>query len=179
MSQIFTNIEETHLANPKPIYKTHKTDQDGMMLDPIPIRTLTVGCGTPVHPLSKLCQLSIEHLTSKEELPRNSKSTKEVLRVVNRINEHRTPLPAGACLVLPDVSKMYPNVDTEEGLASAHRRLQSNPSPLGLSPDTVVSGLRICLRCNCVQFKDMFYLPNRGVAMGACHACDFCDIWMG
>ena len=90
-----------------------------------------------------------------------------------------TPLPAGACLVLPDVSKMYPNVDTEEGLASAHRRLQSNPSPLGLSPDTVVSGLRICLRCNCVQFKDMFYLPNRGVAMGACHACDFSDIWMG
>ena len=35
------------------------------------------------------------------------------------------------------------------------------------------------MRCNCVQFKDKFYLPNRGVAMGACHACDFSDIWMG
>jgi hypothetical protein len=30
-----------------------------------------------------------------------------------------------------------------------------------------------------VQFKEKFYLPNRGVAMGACHACDFSDIWMG
>jgi hypothetical protein len=58
-----TNIEETHLAIPKPLYKTHKTDGAGNMLDPVPIRTLTVGCGTPVHPLSKLCQLSIEHLT--------------------------------------------------------------------------------------------------------------------
>ena len=49
-----TNIDETHIANPKPLYKTHKTDDQGRMLDPIPIRTLTVGCGTPVHPLSKV-----------------------------------------------------------------------------------------------------------------------------
>ena len=72
----------------KPIWLilSHYTDDQGVMLDPIPIRTLTVGCGTPVHPLSKLCQLSIEHLTAKTELPRNSKSTKEVLRVVSNIN---------------------------------------------------------------------------------------------
>ena len=30
-----------------------------------------------------------------------------------------------------------------------------------------------------MEFKNKFYLPNRGVAMGACHACDFSDIWMG
>ena len=60
-----------------------------------------------------------------------------------------------------------------------NRPLQTNPSPLGLSPDTLVQGLRICLRCNCIQFKEKFYLPNRGVAMGACNACDFSDIWMG
>ena len=131
-----------------------------------------------VHPLSKLCQLNIEHLTSKAELPRNSKSTKEVLRVINNINENNTPLPDTACLILPDATNMYPNVDTEEALSSVHRRLQTNPSPLGLSPDTVVSGLRICLRCNCVQFRNKFYIPKRGVAIGACHACDFSDIWM-
>ena len=33
--------------------------------------------------------------------------------------------------------KMYPNVDTAEVLASLHRQLVTNPSPLGLSPDTV------------------------------------------
>ena len=149
------------------------------MLDPVPIRTLTVGCGTPVHPLSKLCQLAIEHLTSKDELPRNCKSTKDILKVVNDINEQHAPLPDETVLVLADVNKLYPNVDVEEGLESVKRRLQTNPSPLGISPDTIVNGLRICMRCNCVQFNDKFYLPNRGVAMGACHACDFSDIWMG
>ena len=83
-------------------------------------------------------------------------------------------------LCLCDISKMYPNVGVEEGLSSIERRLQTNPSPLGMSPATIVEGLRICLRCNCVKFKDNFYLPNRGVAMGSCHdACDFSDVWMG
>ena len=112
------NIDDTHHAVPKPLYKTHKKDENGDMLDPVPIRTLTVGCGTPTHPLSKLCQLSIEHLTSKEELPRNLKSTKEVLQVVNEINENNTPLPDTAQIALCDISKMYPNVDVEEGLTT-------------------------------------------------------------
>ena len=144
-----TNIDETHLARPKPLYKTHKKDENGDMVNPVPIRTLTVGCGTPVHPLSKLCQLAIEHLTSKQELPRNCKSTKEVLRVVNEINETKTPLPDETQIVFADVKRLYPNVDVEEGLQSIHRRLQTNPSPLGMSPETIVSGLRICMRCNC------------------------------
>ena len=45
--------------------------------------------------------------------------------------------------------------------------------------DTVLSGFRICLLCFSVHFKDEFYLPNRGDAMGACHVCDFIDILMG
>ena len=35
-----TNIDDTHLAVPKPLYKTHKKDENGDMLDPVPIRTL-------------------------------------------------------------------------------------------------------------------------------------------
>ena len=30
-----------------------------------------------------------------------------------------------------------------------------------------------------MQFSDKYYLPQRGVAMVACLACDFSDIWMG
>ena len=179
MFNFVTNIDETHLAVPKPLYKTHKKDENGDMVSPVPIRTLTVGCGTPVHPLSKLMQKGIEHLTSKEELPRNAKSTQEVLKVVNDINVNNAPLPDEAVIVLADVQKLYPNVEKEQGLASIERRLQTNPSPLGISPATIVEGLRICMRCNCVKFKNKFYLPNRGVAMGACHACNFSDVWMG
>ena len=42
-----------------------------------------------------------------------------------------------------------------------------------------MDGLRICLECNTVKFKDKFYRPCQGVAMGACHSCDFSDIRVG
>ena len=179
MFNYVTEIDNTHLARPKPLYKTHKKDEEGNMLVPVPIRTLTVGCGTPVHPLSKLCQKAIEHLTSKEELPRNRKSTKEALRGVININENHAPLPDTAEIAFCDIERMYPSVDTEEAVQSVKRRLQTNPSPLGISPDAIVKGLKICLRCNCVQFKNKFYLPNRGLPMGTCMACDLSDIWLG
>ena len=178
-AQFVTNLEETHAANPKPLYKTHKCDCNDNMVDPVPIRTLTVGVNTPVQPLSKFCQLGIEHLTSKKELPRRSKSTKEVLQRVTIINENYQPINPEALLVFPDIKAMYPNTDINEGLASIHRRLLSNPSPLGLSAELLVEGLRICLECNCVQFQGKFYLPCRGCAMGPCHACDFTDVWIG
>ena len=169
-AQFVTNLEETHAANPKPLYKTHKRDCNDNMVDPVPIRTLTVGVNTPVQPLSKFCQLSIEHLTSKKEPPRRSKSTKEVLQRVTIINENYQPINPEAILVFPDIKAMYPNTDINEGLASIHRRLLSNPSPLGLSAELLVEGLRICLECNCVQFQGKFYLPCRGCPMDRC--CD-------
>ena len=46
------------------------------------------------------------------------KSTKEALQVVNEINENNTPLPDTAQIALCDISKMYPNVDVEEGLTT-------------------------------------------------------------
>ena len=86
--------------------------------------------------------------------------TKEALRVVNEINENNTPLPDEAEIALCDISNMYPIVDVEEGLNSVERRLQTNPSPLGMSPATIVEGLRICLRCNCVKFKVQRQMPT-------------------
>ena len=174
-----TNIDETHLARPKPLYKTHKRDENGEMINPVPIRTVTVGVNTPVQPLSKLCQLAIEHLTVKSELPNNCKSTKEVLRVINDINENKTPLPESTRIVLADVCSLYPNVDVEDGLQAVKEKLEANPSPLGIPSDTIVKGLRICMKCNCVSYGERKFGPNRGVAQGACHACDFSDIWMG
>ena len=87
-----TNLEGTHPAIPKALYKTHKVDAEGKMLDPIPVRNLTVGIGTPVHPISKLCQVGIEHLTSKKELPHRNKSTHEALERIVEINENETPI---------------------------------------------------------------------------------------
>ena len=92
-------------------------------------------------------------------------------------NVHNLPLEDTAELVFPDIEKMYPNVDIEQGLDSIETRLTSNPSKsVNMSPQFTVEGLRICLECNTVKFKDKFYRPCRGVAMGACKNCDFSDI---
>ena len=171
--------EELHLANPKPQYKTHKTDDQGQMVDPVPIRTITVGTGTPVHKLSKLCSVAIEHLPNKQNLPRMNKSTRDAVRRLIFINENMTPLTPESVLAFSDIKSMYDNVDCDEAVAEVKSLLEKNPSPLGLSSDYIAAGLKICLECNCVQFKESFYIPCKGCAQGTCHACTFTDIWVG
>ena len=74
------DLENSHPANPKPLYKTHKEDDNGNMLTPPPIRLIQAACGTPVHPLSKVGKKSIEQLTSEQELLRRNGSTTAVLK---------------------------------------------------------------------------------------------------
>ena len=74
---------------------------------------------------------------------------------------------------------MYPSTPIEEALQCVIRKLEASPSPLGLSAECIGKGLKLCLQCNCVRFGDRFFVPCRGCAQGACHSCDFTDIWIG
>ena len=167
------------MANPKPQYKTHKVDAAGNMVDSVPIRTITVGTGTPVHKLSKLCSMAIQHLANKENLPRMNSSTKEAVRRLIFINENHTPLPPQAVLAFSDIQSMYPNVDCDEAVEEVKRLLERDPSPLGMTSAFLKDGLKICLDCNCVQFGGKFYIPCKGCGQGTCHACTFTDLWVG
>ena len=149
------------------------------MVNPVPIRTITVGTGTPVHRLSKLCSMAIQHLTSKENLPRMDKSTKEAVRRLIFINENHTPLSPQAVLAFSDIHSMYDNVDCEEGVEEVRRLLEQDPSPLGMSSKFLADGLKLGLECNCIQFKNKFYIPCKGCAQGTCHACTFTDLRVG
>ena len=78
-----------------------------------------------------------------------------MLERIVEINENHTPINEEAEFVFPDIEKMYPNVDIEEGLSSIERRLHNNPSPsVNMSPQYTAEGLRICLQCNTVKFKN-------------------------
>ena len=170
---------EIHLANPKPQYKTHKVDQEGQMVDPVPIRTITVGSGTPVHSLSKLCSVAIQHLVNTENLPRMNQSTKHCVRRIIFINENHTPISPSAAFAFSDIQAMYDNVDIEEGIAEVKTLLEKDPSPLGMSANFLTDGLKLCLECNCVQFANKFYIPCKGCGQGTCHACTFTYLWVG
>ena len=149
------------------------------MVDPVPIRTITVSSGTPVHNLSKLCSNAIQHLVNKENLPRNNQSTRDCIRRLIFINENHTPISPQAAFAFSDIISMYPNVDCEEALDEVKAKLDKDPSPLGMSSKFLTDGLRLCLDCNCVAFKNKFYIPCKGFAQGTCHACTFTDLWVG
>ena len=108
-----------------------------------------------------------------------NQNTRDAVRRLIFINENMTPLSPEAVLAFSDIRSMYDNVDCDEAVQEVKRLLEGNPSPLGLSPDYLAAGLRICLDCNCIQFKESFYIPCKGCAQGTCHACTFTDLWVG
>ena len=147
-----TNPENTLNATPKPMIKTHKVDLVGNRPHPVPIRNISVGVGTRVHSLSKLCQVAIEHLTTREHLPRRDKSTNQVIERLILINETQAPLSASHVLAFPDIRSMYPNVDVEDALESVRRRHNQSNGTLEMSINFILECLRISLECNCVEF---------------------------
>ena len=140
--------EELHLANLQPKYKTHKNDETGNMKDPVPIRTITIGSGTPVHRLSELCSKAIEHLVTPEHLPNMSQSTEAVVKRLFFINENQTPLSPQAVFAFSDIQNMYPSVDNIEAMRDIREKLEADPSPLGASADYIAEGLKLCSDCN-------------------------------
>ena len=108
---ILKDVDDSHPARPKPLYKTHKVDDQGNMIKPVKIRKVSTACGTPTNNLSKVCQTAIKHLTDEKTLPRNNKSTNAALRRIIFINENFSPLSEESILVFPDIVKMYPSTD--------------------------------------------------------------------
>ena len=80
-------IDDSHPARPKPLYKTHKLNEDGTRVSPVPIINVLTKCGTP-----KVCQVAIKHLTAEKHLTRNNKSTNAALHRIIFVNDNLTPL---------------------------------------------------------------------------------------
>ena len=109
-----------------------------------------------------------------------NKSTKEAVRPpLCFINENHAPLSPEAVFAFSDIKSMYDNVDCEEGVEEVRRLLEVDPSPLGMSSSFLAAGLKLCLECNCLQFRGKYYIPCQGCAQGTCHACTFTDLWVG
>ena len=169
------NIEDTGPGKIKPLIKTHKQQ-------PWPLRLLLSGTNTPVQPLSKFVQFNIRHLTA--HLPHQILDTKAFLQKISRINQTVSPLPSTFKIVICDVAKLYPSVNNLMGVPAVRHMLNTFPSPYLPLTDCIIEALQICLDCNVCKFqtgdgKTHIRIPNRGTAMGPCHACDYADIFMG
>ena len=170
-----SNIEKSHPAKCKPLIKTHKPE-------PYPYRLLLAGSGTPVQPISKFVQIAIGHLTNF--LPYQVIDTKEFLQKIDEINKNFSPLPASARLVICDVVSLYPSVDNTMGVPAVRKALVEHPSTVQASTECVVQALDLALTNNVCSYTDgegttIVAAPNKGTAMGPCHACDYVDVFMG
>ena len=149
-------------------------------IKPCPIRKVDTACGTPIAKLSKLCQIAMGHLTTKENLPLRCKSTNEILKKIIDINETHAPLSDDTIMAFPDITDMYPNVDTDEANETTGEMFENEPSEkVELPKESLIEALQICQNCNCITFNDRYYLPCRGCSMGPSQACDLTDIWIG
>ena len=175
VSNYVSNIDKSHPAKCKPLVKTHKPK-------PYPYRLLLAGSGTPVQPISKFVQIAISHLTTF--LPYQVIDTKEFLQKIDVINKNFSPLPASARLVICDVVSLYPSVDNTMGVPAVQKALIEHPSKLKASKECIVQALDLALTNNVCSYTDgegstIVAAPNKGTAMGPCHACDYVDVFMG
>ena len=87
-------------------------------------------------------------------------------------------LPRNCLLVTLDVSSLYTNIDTDEGLTIVREELeksgQNNPSAA-----TITLLLEKVLKLNNFTFRDLNYIKIKGTAMGTRAAPNFANVYMG
>ena len=170
-----TDLKETRPGKCKPLIKTHKKT-------PFPTRLLLTSTGSPIQPLSKFVQQSIQHLP--QFLPYQITDTKDFIRKIEEINKAYSPLPPEAVCVTCDVVSLFPNVNNEMGVPATEALLRDYPNPDNIPIDCVLEALQIVLNNNYCSYTDsfgctVFARPNRGTAMGPSHSCDYVDVFMG
>ena len=84
-----------------------------------------------------------------------------------------------AVLVFADIVNMCPSVKMDEEIREIKKKYALDPSDTGLTANSVANALKIAQDCNCIKFKDNFYLPKDGGAMGPAYGCDVTDLWIG
>ena len=172
-----TSLEEAEPGKVKGLVKCHKAS---LANGKKPYRLLLCGTNTPVQPLSKLVQDSIQHLVP--QLKHKARDTKHIHQIIVQLNrqwQQLGGLPDTAKQVCGDVAKLYPSVDNTMGIPATKRLLEKYPNPEGLSTNLIIEALTICLEENFCEFCGEYFKGNNGVQMGPCHACDYCDIFVG
>ena len=124
------------------------------------------GTNTPVQPLSKFVQDSIQH-------------TKYIHQIITQLNAQWQQLGGLPDMAKQVVQRLYPSVDNDMGIPAVRRMLERHPNPEGLPIDLIIDALTICLEENFCEFCNQHYKVNSGTAMGPCHSCDYADIFVG
>ena len=70
---------------------------------------------------------------------------------------------------------MYPSIDNDRGIADIRNALETRGKKT-TSTDSIIEGLKICLKCNNFKFGSQILLQLNGTATGAPNSCSYADL---
>ena len=146
--------------------KTHK--------NPPSVRPIVSGCNGPTEKISAYLDHWLQPLA--KSLPSYIKDTKEFVKYIKS-----TKLPKDCILCTLDVSSLYTNIPTEDGIHAALQAIENwkNKDPTCPPTSWLKKLLELILYKNVFRFNDKFYIQKQGTAMGTKMAPAYANIFMG
>ena len=111
-----------------------------------------------------------------KQLDSHIKDTHDFLDKLKNLN---TPLPPGTILVTIDVTSLYTNIPTPQGLAAMEAYLYTRPANATPSTQFLIGLARMILTLNNFTFQEKHYLQVKGTAMGTRMAPSYANLFMG
>ena len=142
---------------------------------PPPGRPIISGNNGPTERISKFVDHFLQPCVPK--IKSYVKDTKHFLNILKEINE----IPEGAILATLDVSSLYTNIPTIEGLRAATKLLSKHISRDENTPSitSIINLLKFVLTMNNFKFDGKHYLQIGGTAMGTSVAPSYANCFMG
>ena len=152
-------------------FKVHKTHSFG---ETPPERPIASGSGSFLENIGKFVNFYIKDPGSSH--PTFLKDTPDFLRCIEEINDTFL-LPDNTILVSMDVSALFTNIPTSEGLKCTREALEEENTK-DIPKELVLRLLELILNNNIFEFKNQLYRQLIGAAMGSSPIPPYANIFM-
>ena len=141
----------------KLLYKSHK---ENFSIDNCKTRIITRVCGSTIENTSKWIQHYMSPMV--EDLRYKLRDTKDTIKKIAMWNhDHQYNLPNDVYIIIFDITKFYPNVDTDEFHETSLSFLRKQyGEDLGRF---IIEGSDLCVKNSVVEYEKRFYKQKNGV----------------
>ncbi|KAI8495641.1 hypothetical protein Bbelb_266130 [Branchiostoma belcheri] len=129
--------------------------------------------GNPGRPILSANDCATERISEFADFHLRPLHTTDFLRRLNKLGK----VPQNAILVTLDVSSLYTNIPTDEGIQACREALQNDPADV--PTEAICQLLDRILHLNNLEFNEEHYIQVQGTALGTRVAPSYANIFMG
>ena len=161
--------EYLQVPDPKPgrFYVLPKIHKKGVPGRPI--------CSSNGHPTEHISEFVDDYI--KKYVTMNESYVRDTQDFIDKVTSLPN-LPKDSLLCTLDVTSLYSNIPTEEGIAAVSERLY-NDSDLQVPARPLLTLLRLVLENNVITFNSLLFVQILGTAMGTKLAPSYANIFLG